>query len=999
MQSHHGWRSLIVGIPLAVCGYGGLPGAEAGAEAHRGLAPPAALAALRVADGLVVEQIASEPDIAKPVFLNFDERGRMWVVQYRQYPDPAGLTRLSHDQYWRSAYDRVSPPPPHQFPGQDRITVLSSSAGDGVFDQRREFLTGLNITTAVERGRGGVWVLNPPYLLFYPGADADDVPPGDPVVHLSGFNFEDTHSVANSLRWGPDGWLYGAVGSTVTTDIVRPGLDHEPLCHIVGQGIWRYHPATRRFELFAEGGGNTFGVEFDDQGRIFSGHNGGDTRGFYYQQGAYELKGFEKHGPLSNPYAFGFFPPMPSANPIARFSHNFVVYGGGALPASFTGKLIAIDPLHGELIESALIHQRSAFTTADERKLVTSADAWFRPVDIKTGPDGALYLCDWYDQQINHYRNHEGHLDHSLGRIYRIRAAGAVQPARFDLGALPSSGLVAQLRNGNRWFRQTALRLLGDRRDPGVIPELRRMLVEENGQTAREALWALNLSGGLDDDATLAALAHRDPFVRLWAARLRCDDRQVPPAIAARLAAMAATEPDIEVRAQLACSAKRLPAEAGIPIVRALLTHDQDADDPRQPLLLWWAIEAKAESDRELVLALVADPLVATRPLVRDHVLTRLMRRYVAAGTRKDLLACARLLDQAPDAAAAASLLRGLDEAGKGRSLAGFPDELVAALARRGGGSLAMQVRAGDAAARDQALHVIADGTAELSARLACIEALGDVAVPGAVPVLLALLASPEPRVVQAALAALQRYDDGAIPEAVLSRYARLQPAQREAAQALLASRIPWARRLVAAVKDGTVPLTGVAMTEVRKLRLSGDPDLDRLVDAVWGKIGAPSNADMERQIARLEQVVRQPGGDPRAGHALFQTACAGCHALFGQGGHIGPDLTSAKRDDLDGLLLSIVNPSAEIREGFATCLVATSDGRSLVGFVADQDERVVVLRGLDGQLATIDRTLITSMRSSGASLMPEGLLAGYDDRQVRDLFAYLRSTQPVAGK
>ena len=159
------------------------------------------------------------------------------------------------------------------------------------------------------QGRGGVWVLNPPYLLFYPDRNNDDVPDGDPEVHLQGFGLEDTHSVVNSLRWGPDGWLYAAQGSTVTGHVTRPGLDagKEPV-HSMGQLIWRYHPETRRYEVFAEGGGNAFGVEIDAKGRIYSGHNGGDTRGFHYVQGGYYQKGFNKHGPLSNPYAFGYFP-------------------------------------------------------------------------------------------------------------------------------------------------------------------------------------------------------------------------------------------------------------------------------------------------------------------------------------------------------------------------------------------------------------------------------------------------------------------------------------------------------------------------------------------------------------------------------------------------------------------------------------------------------------------------------------------------------------------
>ena len=301
-------------------------------------------------------QVLAEPEISQPVFLNFDERGRMWVVEYRQYPAPAGLNVLSHDVFWRAVYDKVSPPPPHQIRGHDRITIHESTKGDGVFDKHKVFLDGLNICTAVERGRGGVWVLNPPYLLFYPDADNDDIPDGDPVVHLAGFGIQDTHSVANSLRWGPDGWLYGAHGSTVVSAIVRPGLDKEPVARITGQGIWRYHPETRRFEVFAEGGGNTFGVEIDAKGRIFSGHNGGDTRGFHYMQGAYLRKGFDKHGPLSNPYTFGFFEAIPHEK-VERFSHNFIIYEGGALPSAYAGMLFGCEPLQGRIVESAVAPQ------------------------------------------------------------------------------------------------------------------------------------------------------------------------------------------------------------------------------------------------------------------------------------------------------------------------------------------------------------------------------------------------------------------------------------------------------------------------------------------------------------------------------------------------------------------------------------------------------------------------------------------------------------------
>ena len=347
------------------------------------------------------------------------------MVQYLQYPDPAGLKMVSHDGVWRAVYDKVPPPPPHHFRGKDKITIHEDTDGDGVFDRHKTFLDGLNIATSVARGRGGVWVLNPPYLLFYPDRDNDDVPDGDPEVHLQGFGLEDTHSVVNSLQWGPDGWLYAAQGSTVTGHVTRPGLDagKEPV-HSMGQLIWRYHPETRRYEVFAEGGGNAFGVEIDAKGRIYSGHNGGDTRGFHYVQGGYYQKGFNKHGPLSNPYSFGYFPAM-KHNRVPRFTHTFVIYEADALPERYRGLLFGVAPLLNHVVMSEVRPDGSSVQTRDIGVAVSTDDTWFRPVDIKLGPDGALYIADWYDRQINHYRNHEGQIEPGDGRIYRLKARNA----------------------------------------------------------------------------------------------------------------------------------------------------------------------------------------------------------------------------------------------------------------------------------------------------------------------------------------------------------------------------------------------------------------------------------------------------------------------------------------------------------------------------------------------------------------------------------------------
>ncbi len=975
---------------LAVSAFAADPAPPTAPATPPPLSPADGLKALHVPADLEVQQLLAEPVVRQPVFLNFDERGRMWVVQYLQYPYPAGLKAVSHDVFWRAIYDKPPLPPPHQYPAHDKISIFEDTNGDGVFRKEKTFVDGLSIATAVERGRGGVWVMNTPFLLFYPDRNNDDVPDGDPEVCLTGFGFEDTHSVANSLRWGPDGWLYGAQGSTVTSRVTAPGNPHQPAVDMVGQGIWRYHPESHRFEVFAEGGGNTFGLELDAKGRIFSGYNGADTHGFHYVQGAYLKKGFEKHGQLSNPYAYGYFPEMPHQK-MARFTHNFIIYEGGALPAEYWGKLFGAQPIKRLVTLSDFEPEKSTFRTKELDAALTSDDPWFRPVDIKVGPDGAIYLCDWYDDQLAHYKAADGAFNADTGRIYRLQGKGA-QPAQpFDLGRLSSAELVGVLSHPNRWFRQTAQRLLTDRHDATILPQLLALLKGEPGQLSLEALWALNASGGLDQPTALRLLEHRDPFVRLWTVRLMGDAKKVTPEFTAAAARLAEREENVEVRVQLACTAKRLPAEQDLSIVRAMLRRDADADDPRLPLLLWWAIESKAASDRDAVLALFSESPLWDTALLKQHLLERIMRRYAQAGTRQDLLTCAKLLDLAPTNEHAKILAAGFEAAFKGRAVSGLPQELVDALTKRHVASLALRLRQGEPGALAEGLRLADDPKGAKDARVEVLSILGDIKAPESVPVLLhALDTATEPALQKAALASLQAFDLPEIGAKTIARLSQLEGESRSAALVLLTSREAWAGQLVEAVKAGKVDAALVPREVAQRLAQHHD------VAQLWPNLGLhPTTAQMTEKIAKLNQTLAAGPADPYHGHALYSGLCGACHTLFGEGGKIGPDLTPHPRT-VDSLLLNIVNPSAEIREGYENFTIETKDGRTLAGFLAEKDQNVVVLRALDGQNVTLERSAIAKMETSGVSLMPEGLLDAMSEQDVRDLFAYLRSTQPL---
>ncbi len=972
------------------------------------LPPATAAKTFEVFPDLAWDLVLSEPEIAQPVFLTFDERGRMWVVEYRQYPHPAGLKMVSRDHFWRAVYDKVPPAPPHHFKGADRITVHEDSDGDGTYDRHKTFVDGLNIATSVAFGRGGVWVLNPPYLLFYPDANQDDVPDGDPEVRLSGFGLEDTHSVANSLRWGPDGWLYGCQGSTVTGNIRVHGPDGKPGAekpvYSQGQNLWRYHPARRIYEVFSEGGGNAFGLEFDSAGRAFSGHNGGNTRGFHYQQGAYLQKGFEKHGPLSNPHAYGYFPQMPHPD-VARFTHNFVLYDSGALGDAYRGRLFGVEPLQGRIVMSEIRPDGSTFRTRDLGYPVRSSDPWFRPVDIKLGPDGALYVCDWYDRQVNHYRNHEGQIDPATGRVYRLRRrdlpAGAVPSLSTAAGPLARTNLVSALGHTNRLVRQQALRLLADRPDPAVIPALRAQLnrsPEANGpDVALEALWALNQLGALDNVLAATALRHRDPQVRLWTARLLGDTRHIVPALCRQLAGMAATEPDVEVRSQLASTARRMPPAQSLAVVRGLISHDEDASDLRLPLLVWWAIEQHCTTHREAVLQLFSDRELWRAPMVQQHLLHRLARRLTSGGRPDDLLGCARLFDLSPNSESTARLTRGFEEATQGSPLPALPEELIRAMEKAGGESLLIGTRRGRPDAVGNALKKIQDEKAPAPERVQLVQVLGETREASAVPVLLTLVRdSKSTDVRRAALGALQAHEDAAIATELLAQLPAHPAEVRPITLATLASRARWTEALLLALDAGRILVDAVPLEIARKIKAFPGESIARLTSKLWPRLRQPTSAELEQEIHRLTEVVNLTTGSPYTGKKLFLERCGTCHKLFNRGGEVGPDLTVYQRTDLANLLLNIVNPNAEIREGFESFQAETKDERVLVGFMASQTPQVVVLRTPDGQSVPLQRSEITSLTPAGSSLMPEGLLGGLGDQQVRDLFAYLRSTQPL---
>lgn len=949
--------------------------------------PRETLQQLKVPDGLELQLVASEPAIRQPVCINFDERGRIWVVQYLQYPFPAGLKIIKYDEHLRAVFDKVPPPPPNHFPGADKITILEDQNHDGYFEKSRDFVTGLNIVTSALPGRGGVWVMNPPYLLFYPDKNRDDVPDEPPEVHLEGFGLEDTHAVANSLTWGPDGWLYGAQGSTCTATV--RGI------RFLGQAIWRYHPATREFELFAEGGGNTFCIEFDRKGRLFSGTNWGNQRGLYFVQGGYYVKGWGKHGPLTNPHAYGFFNHMPHQGDEARFSHSFIIYEADTLPEKYFGQLFAIVPLHNRVQVAQLRPDGSTFKTRDTERVVESTDKWFRPVDIKAGPDGGVYLADWYDIRLSHVDPRDN-WDRSNGRIYRLTTKNAPKPKPFDLGKASNEALIAALSHTNKWWRQMALCVLGDRADKALAAKLRNLALESTGQLALEALWAAHASGGFNDAFAAKALAHSDEHVRAWAVRLRVDAQHTNENI---LVEVARRETSPLVRSQLAASARRLPSRPALELAQELAAHDADAGDPHIPLLIWWAIENHALSERANVMEIFGTSSAWRQKILAEYILPRLAQRYGAEGTQQGLETVAALVHAAPGNAQREKLLRALAEAYKGRTIDHPPKSLRAAVESVGSGNdfLVMKVRLG--LASDAEIKAASGQIHQLDNPGELIEALGMARVEGAVPGLLAISGGDRNTSIRkAALQALQHFSNPEIARNLLHHWSAFKndPALRTAALELLSRRKPWSIDLLNAVEQGTVARADVPFDVIERIRRHDDSSLAARTTKLWGRT-RQTPAELQQRIAAVAKTLGAGPGEPLRGKPLFTAVCATCHKLHGEGQTIGPDLTGYERDNLDFFLLSVVDPNAGIREEYTNFELQTTDDLLLTGYVVDRAAHATTIEDAQQGRVTVPQNRIKSLQASVLSRMPEGLLDALSDEQIRDLFAYIRSPGSTA--
>lgn len=768
------------------------------------------------------------------------------------------------------------------------------------------------------------------------------------------------------------------------------------------QGVWRYHPVTHEFELFAEGGGNLWGLDFDDDGEIFCGTNASEQM-LHALQGAYYVKNFGKHGALHNPNTYGYFEHVNHhGNRGHHLSTGGIIYNGGVFPTEFNGAYISGHSLDNSVYWSTVKPHGSTFESTFGGELLKTDDILFRAVNCRVGPDGAVYVADWCDKRVTHVDP----LDtwaRSDGRVYKVQYSQATTNVVIPPFEQESSAeLIGLFNHTNEWFAREARRILAERHDQSVVPLLQSIVLSStNAHLQLESLWALYVSGGFNEANAAKFLHHNGANIRKWTVRLLGDARSVFPALRESLTELARNEPAASVRAQLACSARRFASADALPIIRELLMRNTDANDPCISLLEWWAIEDKAITNRDAVLKLFADEKLWNASVVTNAILERIARRYA---NENDLDACIALL-RSPAArgqiSRLAPVLKGID-AGLARvknapaAFTAWFDSLSAA-AKQDIRVIRLGVRLHHEPSESLAQSLIDDAKTSKADRIALIESLGQNGSPKFLPVLLNTLRDTKSDVIRnAALSAVEHYSDASIAAELIALYPNATATTRVQIINALVSRATWASQLVSSVEVKTIPAKDVSIDSARQMGSS--KELVPRIEKIWGKIQASSSAEKQSTINRLKLVVRpsgaagrDPTGNAVKGKKIFQKNCAVCHTLFGEGNKIGPDLTGIDRKNLEFLLLNIVNPSAYIRPEFVSFEIETKDDQNFSGLVVESSPTAVTVLDRNNQKHVVPRESLRSMRESQLSLMPEGLLEALKPKELMDLFAYLQ--------
>lgn len=945
------------------------------------LSPKEAVEAMTIKEAYTVSAFASEPMITQPMAFCWDDRGRMWIAENRDYE--------SRSEGFSSS-------------GDSRILILEDTDHDGVADTKKIFLEGIPFPSAIAVGHGGVFIGAPPNLLFVPDKNRDDkADEKDTKVLLTGWGIRDRHETINSLHWGPDGWLYGLEGFATPSKIRKPKGDGRIYKHRdafpddlleaegvdINGGVWRYHPLKDRFEAVAHGFSNPWGIDYDAKGQLFISACVIPHMFQIIQGGIYHRQG----GQHFNPYVYEDIKTI--VDHRHRSAHGGArIYQSDAFPADQQGRLFMANIHEHAVLSDILTPNGSGFTASHGEDFMMANNAQWVGFSMEVGPAGDLYVLDWHDAEICG----DAVVNKDTGRVYRImpeKSQAENWPGRFDdLNKKSDKELVELQLSKSNWHAQRARVILQYRAakkplESAAVSRLEDLLKNtKNEDTRLRALWSLWITNNIGQDGLIRLLDDKDPYVRGWAIQFLVEDRQPSAKAIQKMTAIAQNESSAVVRRYLTEALQRINEGDRWSIVESLVQFKEDAGDPNIPLMLWFGIEPVIAQQPEKALDLAKESKIPS-------IVQKIARRLVDGNQMEKLIAAI-----GQKSTVQSDLLSGMLAGMEGNMDVKEPSNwAVAYKSLRSDSKLSVLADAiaqkfGNAEVAKRMLATVQDPKANLGDKKNAIQGLATQQNPALQAEIPKLLENADVRL--EAIKAIAAYDSRELGEALFKKYGNLSTKEKEEAIMTMASRPLYGQFLGDALKRGTIPKSDIPAHVVLQLRaVLGNGFVE-----IWGPIDDISQT-LQVEYKKYQGLLTDDAlamANVVKGREVFQRTCVACHMLHGEGGKIGPDLTGSNRTNITYLLSNILNPSGDVQEDYKLVVITTQDGRTYSGNVIAENDRNLTLRVVGQDPIAINKSQIRTRDVSEKSMMPEGLLNNLTNAEVLDLIAYLRKLKPT---
>ena len=963
------------------------------------LSPAESMATFQLEPGLRVELVAAEPLVVDPVAFAFDENRRLYVVEGRGYPEQ-DYAPYTHE---------------------GRVARLEDTDGDGRYDRRTEFATGLTYPNGITVWRGGVFVTCAPDIYYLKDTTGDGVADERRVV-LTGFSTaKSTHSRVSAPVFGWDGMIHVACGANGGR-VVSPAHPDRPAVD-VAETDGRFDPETYGYE--STGGRSQFGLAFDAFGRRFGSVNRSPVRHAVLDTRDLERNpylafnstvqlvsrnlGEAKVYPISDPFILSewnriYRPEKRGISHVGTFTagSGLVFFDGTGLTDEHVGDAFICEPAQN-VVQRQILRPEGASFLSDPaqkgREFLAATDLAFRPVFVGNGPDGALYIADMYRREIEHphaappellpmldYQGGRG-----TGRIYRIVQQGRRVPPS-SVSNPTTADLCRQLESSDGWWRETAHRLLVERADPAAVLRLEKRAVDAPlAESRARMLWVLQGLRGLSSPIVVKAMRDPHPGVREQAVRL-ADSLSSDAGDVLQPLLAAARDPDARVRFNAALV---LGSHEGPGVVDSLAAIAvRDGRDPWARAAVLSGIGARMER--------FFGALGHTRGanIAAYAVVTEDLARIYGGGASPE--ACRRFVEQVLEEdeelawclPAILNLIQGT--AGRadaqGRRNIGltsvFTDENPAApgvaasedpfhqLARRAG--------------FERLARLAGDDRALIPQRVSAVALLGYGEYGEAARVVAGLLeARQDPALQLQAVRAIERLGDARGAELLIQpeNWKGYTPKIRSAVISTLSSKPALVDVLFDGIERGTIPAAAIPSQRRARLLQHANPKIRQHAEESFRRLEAGDRMQVYRSY---RDILDQPA-DTAHGAEVFVRACSACHEINGIGGKVGPDLTGYRNHAAEVLLLHILVPNHEIAPGYEAVTVTTRDGSVLSGRIVSESDNGLTLRTSFDAEEIVARPNIAAYVAAGVSLMPEGLEQTMTREELADLIAYLR--------